>query len=352
MIVKNEEETLSRCLDSVRKIFNEIIIVDTGSSDRTKEIAKKYTDKIYDFKWVNDFSKARNYAFSKATKDYIMWLDADDIVKKEDLKKLIALKKLMGSKVDIVMTKYNIAFDSEGNPTFSYYRERIFKREKDYKWNDRVHEYIALSGNIIKEDIAITHNKQVKNKSTRNLEIYQEMENNKETFTPRNLYYYGRELYDHQKYEDSIVYLIKFLETKKGWLEDNISACYLIFNCYCFLNTKETAVIWLYKTFEYDIPRKKTCCLIGNILMENNQYNLAIYWYNQALTLPKNDEQGFYESDYDYFIPYINLCACYYQLDKIPEAEYYHKLTEEIKPHSETVKYNSKFFENKNESEI
>ena len=66
MIVKNEEKLLARCLDSVAGLMDEIIIVDTGSTDRTKEIAARYTDKIYDFEWVQDFSAARNFAFSKA----------------------------------------------------------------------------------------------------------------------------------------------------------------------------------------------------------------------------------------------------------------------------------------------
>ena len=67
MIVKDEEEILARCLDCVADLMDEIIIVDTGSTDKTKEIARRYTDKIYDFKWENDFSAARNFAFSKAT---------------------------------------------------------------------------------------------------------------------------------------------------------------------------------------------------------------------------------------------------------------------------------------------
>ena len=66
MIVKNEEAVLGRCLESIKDMVDEIIIVDTGSMDNTKNIAKRYTDKIYDFPWCDDFSAARNFAFSKA----------------------------------------------------------------------------------------------------------------------------------------------------------------------------------------------------------------------------------------------------------------------------------------------
>ena len=86
MIVKNEENNIENCLNSVKNLFDEIIIVDTGSTDRTKEVVGKHTNKVYDFKWIDNFSAARNFAFSKASKDYIMWLDADDIVKKMIIK--------------------------------------------------------------------------------------------------------------------------------------------------------------------------------------------------------------------------------------------------------------------------
>ena len=82
MIVKNEEKVLARCLDSVKDLVDEIIIVDTGSGDKTKAIAASYTDKIYDFTWVHDFSAARNFAFSKASCEYIYSADADEVTGK------------------------------------------------------------------------------------------------------------------------------------------------------------------------------------------------------------------------------------------------------------------------------
>ena len=88
MIVKDEEKVLKRCLDSAVSFADEIIIVDTGSSDSTKKIAETYTKKVYDFTWNDDFSAARNEAFRHAEMDYCMWLDADDIVSEPEQKKI------------------------------------------------------------------------------------------------------------------------------------------------------------------------------------------------------------------------------------------------------------------------
>src|SRR3989344_2135515 len=86
MIAKNEEKHLEECLNSVKELVDEVIIVDTGSTDKTKQIAKKFNAKIYDFKWVDDFSAARNESLKHATKDWILVLDADEVLDKEALK--------------------------------------------------------------------------------------------------------------------------------------------------------------------------------------------------------------------------------------------------------------------------
>ena len=71
---------MDRCLSSVKGLVDEIIIVDTGSTDATKQIALQYTDQVFDFAWIDDFAAARNYAFLKANVEYCMWLDADDVI--------------------------------------------------------------------------------------------------------------------------------------------------------------------------------------------------------------------------------------------------------------------------------
>lgn len=119
MIVKNEADVLERCLSSVKNIVDEINIIDTGSTDQTKEIAAPYTDRIFDFEWIDDFSEARNFSFKQVTKNYILWLDADDILLEKDQIKLIKLKKEANPSFDAMSMDYHLSFDEDGNVTFS-----------------------------------------------------------------------------------------------------------------------------------------------------------------------------------------------------------------------------------------
>src|SRR3989338_781444 len=101
MITKNEEKNLAKCLNSVKDLVDEIIIVDTGSKDNTINIAKSFNAKIINFKWQDDFSLARNESLKCASSDWIVVLDADEVIAKNDLvkiKRLIQNEKIMAYK--------------------------------------------------------------------------------------------------------------------------------------------------------------------------------------------------------------------------------------------------------------
>ena len=349
MIVKDEEEVIARCLDSVKNVVDEIVIVDTGSKDKTKEICKKYTDLVYDFKWVDDFSKARNYSFSKTTKDYIIWLVADDVIEEKDRKELINLKNTLDNKVDIVMLKYNTGFDKDGNVTFSYYRERILKREKNFKWISPIHEVIVPSGNIIYSDIAITHRKIKESDPKRNIKIFKKMLKEGYKLDLRQQFYYSRELYYNKEYKEAIKNFNKFIDSKDGFLENKINACIDLSNCYRLLNDNRNAFISLTKSFLFDKPRAEICCRLGAILFEEAKYNEAIFWYDLATKCTLDETKGgFYEMECYDFLPYIQICVCYFKLGNIEEAIKYNELAGKIKPTSEAYLYNKNFFNNLN----
>ena len=127
MIVKNEEDVLARCLESAADLVEEIVIVDTGSTDSTREIAARFTGQVYDFPWRDDFAAARNESFARASMDYCLWLDADDVLLEADREAFLKLKETLDPAVNVVMAPYHVGFDGSGRVTFSYYRERLIK---------------------------------------------------------------------------------------------------------------------------------------------------------------------------------------------------------------------------------
>ncbi|MBJ8026149.1 glycosyltransferase family 2 protein, partial [Bacillus cereus] len=174
MIVKNEEICLEKCLQSIKGIPDEIIIVDTGSTDKTKEIACKWTPHVLDFEWKDDFAAARNFAFQQATKDYIFWLDADDILLPENREKLVALKQSLEISIDAVSMVYHTLLDKDDNVITSTNRLRLLKRDRNFKWMGIVHEDVKITGvyRCYHSDIVVTHTKRA-GLSNRNLAIYE-----------------------------------------------------------------------------------------------------------------------------------------------------------------------------------
>lgn len=348
MIVKNEENVLERCLNSAKDLVDEIIIADTGSTDRTKEIAGRFTKKVYDFPWIDDFSAARNFAYDKATKEYILWLDADDIILPEDAVKFKHLKETLSHDIDVVMMLYNIGFDSQGNVTFSYYRERLSKNLPQFRWRDPVHEYLQISGNIINSDICVTHSKQNKAPSSRNLQIYENLLAKGTKLSPRGTYYYARELKDNGRYKEAITFFEEFLDSGLGWVEDNIAACGELAKCYQSENDSQGAFQAMLRSFQYDMPRAELCCQIGYYFKNLKKYKQAVFWFSLVLNLEKpQDSWGFHQEDYWGYIPCLECTVCYDRLGDYEKAEYYNDMAGTFKPASPSVLYNKKYFETK-----
>lgn len=345
MIVKNEEKTIARLLDSIKGLVDEIIIVDTGSNDNTKKIVSSYTDKIYDFKWVNDFSAARNYAFSLANKEYCLWLDADDVVLEDDYNNFKSLKENLSNDVSVVMMKYNTNFDEDNNPTFSFYRERLLRREDEFKWAGFIHEAISVRGKVYYSDIAITHKKLDKEYSRRNLDIYEYHLELGTHFNPRDKFYFAREMYYHAKFEKAIEKYQEFL-LEDGWIENKIEACQFIALCYKRLNKERDYISWLINSFVYDKPRAEICCDIGAYFYDKKKYDLSIYWYSIASSCVRNDSSGAFVKPECYgYIPFIQLCLCYYAINDIDKAIACNKRAGEFKPNDRAYLYNVEFFD-------
>lgn len=159
MIVKNEERYLFDCLNSVKNIVDEIVIVDTGSTDNTIEIAKSFNAKIYHFDWIDDFSAARNFALEKCTGDWILYLDADERLDEFSAKKIKSLTQTQEN-VGYYCTIKNYDSEIQRDHTIRYVR--FFRNNPDAKFTGKVHEQITpslekLNYKFIHSDLLIHH---------------------------------------------------------------------------------------------------------------------------------------------------------------------------------------------------
>lgn len=168
MIVKNEESCLRQCLEQVSVFADEMIIVDTGSEDSTRAIALEFTENVYDYQWKDDFSDARNFAFSLGTSDYLMSVDADERFRKEEIQKILEYKKqITGDVICLVCER----------PEFQTraLQARIVRRNKGPYWRGRIHEHLILSGTVIQWPITFIHQKQRKPDYRRNCSLIEKL---------------------------------------------------------------------------------------------------------------------------------------------------------------------------------
>ena len=350
LIAKNEEKHIKQCFDSIYPFVDKIILVDTGSTDNTIEIAKTYDKcEVHSFKWRDDFSKARNYALSFVDTDYWMWLDLDDIIKKEDLDKLLALKPTL-NKYDIVSLVYNYGFTNQdymnGNPTLAFRRNRIFKTSLRLRWMDPIHEFVeTLSYPALELDAAVTHTRTHSN-GTRNLDIFRSMIKNNKKMTPRNKYYYAKELYYNGLYSEALPELLGVIERKENWFEEILQAAIAVCEIYKFKRNYKKVRETCFNTFNFvSIPRAEFTYRIADSYFIENDIKSAIYWYEIAANteIPKN--AGYINEEYYNFLPNLQLAVCYYKIGKIEKSIEHNDLAAKVNPNHSSVIYNKKFFD-------
>jgi tetratricopeptide (TPR) repeat protein len=162
MIVRNEERNLAECLAPVASLFDEIVIVDTGSVDDTRRIAGRFTPHVFDFPWCDDFSAARNEALRRSNGEWLFWLDADDRLSDGDVAKLRSLLKSLGQQPQayFMNTACSTQYACEGETLITH--PRLFRRHPELRWRGRVHEQLRpeptqLGYELFFSDVLIRH---------------------------------------------------------------------------------------------------------------------------------------------------------------------------------------------------
>jgi glycosyltransferase involved in cell wall biosynthesis len=350
MIVKNEEKTLERCLRSIEGIPDEIIIIDTGSGDSTKDIARTFTSQVFDFEWIDDFSAARNYSFHRAAMDYILWLDADDVLLPEDRTKLLTLKDTLAPNIDAVSMIYHTAFDSENNVTQSNRRLRLVRRSKNFTWSGVVHEDLATDSTFhyLDSDIVVTHLKPPSEHglSKRNLLLYKKHIDAGRDLRPADLFHYAQELRAHEEFEEAIPYYRQFLQTGTINVDAALLALHELAKCYHLTGNLDKEWECTLKSLELDVPRPEFSCRFAERFLQKDQFQQAIFWYELAL----RDQAGVSDraiENYPFktWLPHKQLGLCYYRTGNYERSLHHNKLAQQYLPHDQGIETNIRLLE-------
>ncbi len=320
MIVKNEGKVLRRCLDSLKGIYDELIIVDTGSSDDTKEISFEYTDKVFDFEWVNDFSKARNFAISKATCDYIYVPDADEVLDEENRIKFMELKKALLEEIDIVQMRYVNQLSNGTVYNFDCeYRPKLYKRLRTFSFIEPVHEMVRLTPVVYDSEIDIIHMPE-NNHSKRDIAIFEGMINRGEELSDRLADMYARELIisgDIDDFVNSKAFFEKISEESQN--ADLVKKSFTVL-AKCALLSEDCSMLLKYATKGIaEEGCSEICTILGEYFEKIGDYKEAAMWYFNARYETEPEIGLIYQTK----LPLLGLSRVYRALDDIQTAEKY-----------------------------
>lgn len=342
IIAKNEEKNIERCLSALQNLNNridyEIVVVDTGSNDNTINIAKRFTDKVYEHPWTGDFSEMRNISISYCTGKWIMILDADEVI--ESVDEIVKFFKSDESKVFNCMTlkSKNILSENE-NEYILMDLVRLFKNHKDFKYKGRVHEQPFLKEPIGISKITFLHYgysrvdyNVMQYKYERNLELLLKNleEGNKSIYN----YFQIAQTYGMQNNVSEALKYIKIAYSLIGDKRDNIKSYLYVDHLYASTELKvgnyEKVIELAENAIKINNDHLDFYVMLINAYMKKAQADIASKYCDKYLELHNKINNGYIVSDIS--VPCNTFCRkdeiikdkilCDYsekQFDKIPK---------------------------------
>lgn len=335
MIVKNEENFLTRCLESVTDLVEEIIIVDTGSTDKTKEICTSYKVKLYDFVWSESFAEARNFGINKATKEWILYIDADEEVFVKNIEELKNSLETIDKNLYLVPI-INYYGSSSPNPNHSYLftSHRLFKNNKHFKFIGNIHEHLnkeSLTEKDLKEveiirSIEIHHYGYMdsvvkdKKKNERNLKLLIK-EKKDPNYDPWIDYHIASEYYRMKEYEkaftelnSSIFHFLKRHQMPPSLIYKLKYEILILLKSYKSAKTSIDKAIQLYPDY-VDLYFYK-----GIILFQENLFEEAIKVFTYCLKLGESNIKYLILSGTGSYSAWYFIGCCYEKLNNYQNA--------------------------------
>ncbi len=333
MIVKDEEEFLPRCLGSVKDYVDEMVIVDTGSTDRTVEIAKDYGAQIYHHAWENSFSKARNYSLQYATSDWILRLDADEEIDSEDAHKLKEVIKDCNVNV-IYLPLYCKPL---GGRNISISRSNsLFRNRLGFHYEGIVHNYLKYSGATKNARIKIYHygyslkSEQMEKKFLRTTSLLKEQIKN-DPLDPIPHYYlsvsYQNNLMDDECIGEALE-AVKLFEKRESDRHSRLQALYTASNAFFRKKDLENAEIYALKALNLYHDYLDIHNVLSSIYFQRKEYDKSLAFTDSYLKILKDIECDptramdipFITIDLEWFA-YSRVAIIYYEQDKWGEGD-------------------------------
>lgn len=299
MIVKNESSILTRCLDSVLPLIDYIYISDTGSSDNSEEIAKKWIENrkikgvVERCEWVN-FGYNRTHAIERSkvlfNADYTLVIDADEILEFSDLFDITNTKDSLNKDLYSIVCKYG---------GIEYLRPNLFTNSKKFYYKGALHEFLECqekveSSGILEGVFNIPIQDSNRNKNSDKYEddaalLEEVIKNNKdESLTQRYYFYLAQSYRDSNNFKKAIENYLKVLDLN-GYVQEKYCSCLYIGRLYNYLEEKEKALFYFLKGIEYDSSRIETIALASNLLRELNNHTLVCLLYDSYKGYSKNN---------------------------------------------------------------
>ncbi|VYT64442.1 glycosyltransferase [Clostridium tertium] len=321
MIVKNEEKYIAKSIDSIKDIVDEIVIVDTGSTDSTLDIIKNYNVNLYNYKWENDFASARNYAVNKAKSDWIIFLDADEILEQSSKNTLINfINKTTFDGCHFIV--YNYRSENQNDFTI-HYAFRLFRNNKGYYFKGKIHEqifndkYINITSKFSNEEIILHHYGysievlQKKDKRSRNIPILLESlkDNPDDSF---NLFNLGNEYLAQNDANKALYYYESSYANLDLTKHYSVHLLYRMSVCYQYVKKYDKAMKCVEEALKKFSPNVDFEYLKGCIYLDTKRYTLAIDSFNTCLNL----------GDSGSTIKFVNNCGSVNPLNALGDLYY------------------------------
>lgn len=307
MIVKADDieaNLLRRCLKYVAKYVDEVCLTITGKNEGCEKVAKEYEAKVSHFTWVNDFAKARNFNFSQATGDYILWLDCDDVLRGgEHLMEVV--EKMEKEHVDAGVMNYLYAFNEKRECIVNHLKTRLVKNDGCVEWVGELHEDFNSTRELKSyfiEDIEVLHltnDDRSKESAKRNTIIAKEFKENHPN-DPRGLYLVANALMGEQKYQESVPFWLEFVE-KSGSEEEKYLA--YLFLCDIHKEDFEKAESFALKALAIRPAYPNAYFKLGELAYNRRKLDTARNFIEIGTQLPVPDKEiiVFNPREYDYY---------------------------------------------------